>query len=81
MINDSDALSFEDDGCVHRSRESAAYLLGEPGDDGSYLVEHTASIMLVEPRVRQAALFGRPHDDDDVAARFLEFERAVPATG
>ena len=81
MINVSDAPSFEDGGCIHRSRESAVYFLGEPGDGGSYLVEHTASIMLVDPRGRLVALFGMPHDAAAIAARFLEIERAVLATG
>ena len=59
----------------------AVFFRGEPEDDGSYFVEHTASIMLVDPRGRLVALFGMPHDAAAIAARFLELERAVLAAG
>ena len=59
----------------------AAYFRREPEDDGSYFVEHTASVMLVDPRGRLVALFGMPHDAAAIAARFIELERAVLAAG
>ena len=59
----------------------AVFFRGEPEDDGSYFVEHTASIMLVDPRGRLVALFGMPHDAAAIAARFLDLERAVLAAG
>ena len=59
----------------------AAYVRGEPDDDGSYFVDHTASIMLVDPYGRLVALFGMPHDAAAITARFLELERAVLAAG
>lgn len=59
----------------------AVFFLGEPESDGSYLVDHTASIMLIDPRGRLVALFGMPHDADLIAARFLELERAVRSSG
>ena len=59
----------------------AAYFRGEPDDDGSYFVDHTASIMLVDPHGRLVALFGMPHDGAAIAARFLELEQAVRAAG
>ena len=58
----------------------AAYFFGEPADDGSYLVEHTASIMLIDPWGRLVALFGMPHHADTIAARFLDLERKVLAS-
>ena len=75
-------VTGSDDELSKLAREvGATYFLGEPGDDGSYFVEHTASIMLVDPRGRLVALFGMPHDAAAIAARFLEIERAVLATG
>ena len=59
----------------------AAFFRGEPEEDGSYFVEHTASIMLIDPRGRLIALFGMPHDTALIATRFLELERAVLAAG
>ena len=59
----------------------AAYFRGEPKHDGSYFVEHTAPILLIDPRGRLVALFGMPHDAAAIAARFLELERAVLAAG
>ena len=59
----------------------AVFFRGEPDDDGSYLVDHTTSIMLIDPRGRLVALFGMPHDAAGIAARFLELERAVLAAG
>ena len=57
-----------------------AFFRREPEDDGSYFVDHTASIMLIDPRGRLVALFGMPHEAADIAARFLELERAWLAT-
>ena len=59
----------------------AAYFRGDPDDDGSYFVDHTASIMLVDPHGRLVALFGMPHDAAAIAARFQELGRAVLAAG
>lgn len=59
----------------------AVYFRGEPESDGSYLVDHTASIMLVDPHGRLVALFGMPHDSARIAAKFLELERAVLGAG
>ena len=59
----------------------AAFFRGEPEEDGSYFIEHTASIMLVDPRGRLVALFGMPHDAATIVTRFLDLERAVLAAG
>lgn len=39
-----------------------AVVLGAPAADGSYAVDHTAAIFLIDPTASQAALFGSPHD-------------------
>ncbi len=57
-----------------------AYFRGEAKADGSYLVEHSASIMLIDPWGRLVALFGMPHRADTIATRFLELERQVLAS-
>lgn len=75
-------VTGRDDALSKLARDvGAVYFRGEPGDDGSYLVDHTASIMLVDPRGRLVALFGMPHDAAAIGARFLELERAVRAAG
>ena len=58
----------------------AAYFRGDMRDDGSYLIEHTASVMLIDPWGRLIALFGMPHHADTIVARFLELERQVLAS-
>lgn len=58
----------------------AAYFRGDTNADGSYLVEHSASIMLIDPWGRLIALFGMPHRADTIATRFLELERQVLAS-
>ncbi len=37
------------------------------GSEGGYAVDHTASIFLVDPTGRLAAIFGSPHVADDIA--------------
>ena len=59
----------------------AVYFRGDAGDDGTYFVDHTASIMLIDPRGRLVALFGMPHDAARIRDRFLDLERAVLAAG
>lgn len=41
-------------------------------DPDNYLVDHSASIMLIDPQGRLAAVFGAPHEPDSLAADFLE---------
>ena len=53
------------------------YLLGEPEADGSYLVDHTASILLVDPQGRLIALFSAPHNPVEMAERFGRIRRFV----
>ena len=42
-----------------------------PGEDGSYTVDHTASIFLIDPQGRLAAIFGTPHEASVLAADYL----------
>jgi protein SCO1/2 len=53
-----------------------AVMIGPPADDGSYAVDHSAAIFLVDPGARIAALFGTPHDADAIAR---DYRRIVAA--
>lgn len=38
------------------------YFQKQPGDNGNYLVDHSAAVLLIDPKARLSALFGGPHD-------------------
>lgn len=44
-----------------------AVIIGPPAADGSYSVDHSAAIFLVDPEARIAALFGTPHEAQAIA--------------
>ena len=44
-----------------------AVIIGAPAADGSYSVDHTAAIFLVDPEGRVAALFNTPHEAATIA--------------
>jgi protein SCO1/2 len=44
-----------------------AVVVGPPGPDGNYSVDHTAALFLVDPDGRVAALFGGPHEAGTIA--------------
>jgi len=53
-----------------------AVIIGAPAADGSYAVDHSAAIFLVDPTAKVAALFGAPHEAGVVAR---DFRRIVAA--
>lgn len=53
-----------------------AVIVGPPAPDGSYAVDHSAAIFLVDPEARIAALFGAPHDAATIAR---DYRRIVAA--
>lgn len=55
-----------------------AVATGPAGADGSYSVDHTAAIFLVDPEGRVAALFNTPHDAAVIAR---DYRRLVAARG
>lgn len=55
----------------------AIYQIGEADADGKYDVDHTASILLVDPLGRLVGIFGLPHDAQDIAHRFSQMRRFV----
>src|SRR5262245_54200585 len=55
-----------------------AVVIGAPSADGSYSVDHSAAIFLVDPEGRAAALFGTPHEAGAIAR---DYRRIVAARG
>jgi len=49
-----------------------AVAVGAPTDDGSYAVDHTAAIFLVDPAGRVAALFNTPHEARAIVRDYLK---------
>ncbi len=54
-----------------------AVIIGPLAPDGSYSVDHSAAVFLVDPDVRVVALFGAPHE----AARIARDYRRLVAAG
>jgi len=44
-----------------------AVVAGEPDASGHYTIDHTATLFLVDPQGRVAAIFGMPHTPDGIA--------------
>ena len=44
-----------------------AVIIGPASADGSYAVDHSAAVFLVDPEARVVALFGAPHEAGAVA--------------
>jgi protein SCO1 len=55
-----------------------AVIIGTPADDGSYSVDHTAAIFLIDPSASQVALFGSPHDAAAIARDYRRIVAARP---
>ena len=53
-----------------------AVVVGTPDADGSYAVDHTAAIFLVDPGGRVAALFNTPHEAGTIERDYLKIAGA-----
>jgi protein SCO1/2 len=53
-----------------------AVVMGAPGEDGSYTVDHTAAVFLVNPQAELVAVFGAPHEAAIIAE---DYRRIVTA--
>jgi protein SCO1 len=53
-----------------------AVVIGPPSPDGSYSVDHSAALFLVNPEAHAAALFGTPHEAGVIAR---DYRRIVAA--
>lgn len=51
--------------------------LQEPDDDGNYVVDHTAAILLTDPELRLVALFRLPHDVTDISNQFRKIRKFI----
>ena len=49
-----------------------AYYLHDQGETGEYLVDHSASVFLIDPQGRLLAVMPPPHDPDSIRDRFLK---------
>lgn len=49
-----------------------AWYLHDKDDRGNYLVDHSASVFLIDPEGRLLAVFSAPHDQDSIRKRFLK---------
>ncbi len=51
-----------------------AYFLHDKADDGSYLVDHSASVFLIDPQGRLLAIFRAPHKPGEITERFRQIQ-------
>ena len=51
---------------------SAAYIKEKSDTLGDYLMSHTSSVFLVDPKVRLVASFSPPHDADTITSQYLK---------
>jgi protein SCO1 len=55
---------------------SVPYGRSPGGTSGEYSVDHSASILLIDPQARLSAIFSAPHDPRRIAAEFLEIRQS-----
>ena len=53
------------------------YFLDKTESEENYLVDHGASLFLVDPRGRLVAIFSRPHDNRSITDRFNRVRRLI----
>lgn len=53
------------------------YLAGEQSPGGEYYVDHTASILLVDPRGRLVSVFSPPHEAGNIIARYRQIRSYI----
>ena len=51
---------------------SAAYIKETTDSRGDYLISHTSSIFLVDPKMRIVASFSPPHDTETITSQYLK---------
>ena len=56
-----------------------AHFRDSPDETGNYHVDHTASIILIDPKLRYLGLFGTPHSASTIASQFLEIKNFMKA--
>ena len=61
------------------SQIGIAYQYGAPAGDGNYLVDHTSSVFLLDPRARLVSIYSAPHDLEALLSRFRQIEDFISA--
>lgn len=53
------------------------FMYGERSEAGNYLVDHTASIFLMDPNGRMVAIFAAPHQMEPILSRFRQIKTFI----
>ena len=53
------------------------YFVDKAGDEDNYLVDHGASLFLVDPQGRLVAIFSTPHDNRNITGRFNRIRQFI----
>ena len=53
------------------------YFRGETSETGDYLMDHSASVFLIDPKGRLVGIFSAPHAANDIAARFSQIREFI----
>lgn len=59
----------------------AVYQIEKPDAEGDYLVDHSASVFLLDPQARLVAIFTTPHEPAAMADRFMAFRDFIEQKG
>jgi protein SCO1/2 len=54
---------------------------GSSGEPNDYLVDHSASIVLIDPQGRLAGVLSAPHTPEDIAKRYITIRTAFLCCG
>lgn len=54
-----------------------AYFHDEPSAEGDYLVDHSASVFLIDPQGRVIAILSAPHNPEEIIRRFSEIRTYI----
>jgi len=58
-----------------------AFYHTEPAADGNYLVDHSASVFLLDPEARLVSIFSAPHEADRLVAKLREIRKFIEQVG
>ncbi|MEX2352775.1 MAG: SCO family protein [Gammaproteobacteria bacterium] len=58
-----------------------SYMYHPPDEDGSYLVDHTSAVFLLDPQARLVSIFSAPHNPAAIRSRFNQIETFIRDQG
>ena len=61
------------------SQLGIAHFRGEPDENGHYDVDHSASIVLIDPNARRVGVLSTPHTVEDIVARYARMRAFLEA--